>query len=131
MVAIDIETTGLDPKKDAIIEIGAMQFDVKRILGKWTKLINPGRPIPPEITQLTGITNEMVRNSPPIKEVLPEFIEFAGEEPVLGTTWISTWLFCNVLASSNSTKSLTHMNWHRFYCPPSHVIRWLRLVFPW
>jgi ATP-dependent DNA helicase DinG len=84
MVAIDIETTGLDPKKDAIIEIGAMRFDGKRILGKWTKLINPGRPIPPEITQLTGITNEMVRNAPSLKDVLPEFIEFAGEEPVLG-----------------------------------------------
>jgi ATP-dependent DNA helicase DinG len=84
MVAVDIETTGLDPKKDAILEIGALRFEGKRILDRWTKLINPGRPIPPEITQLTGITNEMVRNTPSIKEVLPDFIDFAGKDPVLG-----------------------------------------------
>ena len=84
IVAIDIETTGLDANKDAIIEIGAVKFDGKRVIEKWEKLINPGKPIPPEITQLTGITNEMVRNEPPAKAILPEFVEFVGEDPVLG-----------------------------------------------
>ena len=64
MVAIDIETTGLDPQADAIIEIGAVRFNGHRVEGEWITLINPNRPIPPLITGLTGITNEMVRNAP-------------------------------------------------------------------
>jgi DNA polymerase III epsilon subunit-like protein len=46
MVEIDIKTTGLDPQKDAIIEIAAVLFNGKRIEAEWSKLINPGRPIP-------------------------------------------------------------------------------------
>lgn len=84
IVAIDIETTGLDPRTDAIIEIGAVKFDGKRILGTWQKLINPARVIPAEITQLTGITNEMVRLAPQVRDVLEDFIAFVGDNPVLG-----------------------------------------------
>ncbi len=84
MVAIDIETTGLDPKTDAIIEIGAVKFDGKRELDTWQSLINPGRIIPAEITQLTGITNDMVRNAPVIDDVLNDLIQFTGDLPVLG-----------------------------------------------
>jgi DNA polymerase-3 subunit epsilon/ATP-dependent DNA helicase DinG len=84
IVAIDIETTGLDPRTDSIIEIGAVKFDGKRVIDTWQSLINPARLIPPEITQLTGITNEMVRNSPTIKEKLEDFIGFVGDYPVLG-----------------------------------------------
>ena len=84
MVAIDIETTGLDPNKDAIIEIGAVRFSGRRVEAEWSKLINPGRPIVPFITQLTGITNEMVRNAPPIQAVLQELADFVGDDPVVG-----------------------------------------------
>ena len=54
IVVIDLETTGLDPEKDAIIEIGAVRFTDRRVEGEWNSLINPGRRIPPFITQLTG-----------------------------------------------------------------------------
>ena len=64
IIALDIETTGLDPRKDAIIEIGAVCFDGEKISKTWQSLINPQRPIPPVITQLTNITNEMVINAP-------------------------------------------------------------------
>ncbi len=84
MVAIDIETTGLDPNKDVIIEIGAVRFSGKRVEAEWSKLINPGRPIVPFITQLTGITNEMVRNAPPIHAVIQELADFVGNDPVVG-----------------------------------------------
>lgn len=84
MVAIDIETTGLDFRTDAIIEIGAVKFDGRRVIATWQSLFNPGKPIPPEITQLTGITNEMVRNSPTVKEKLEELIAFVGDHPILG-----------------------------------------------
>jgi DNA polymerase-3 subunit epsilon/ATP-dependent DNA helicase DinG len=84
IVALDIETTGLDPHSDAIIEIGAVRFSGSRVEGEWTTLVNPGRPISNFITQLTGITNEMVRNAPPLKAVLHELVDFVGDAPVLG-----------------------------------------------
>lgn len=84
LVAIDIETTGLDPKKDAVLEIGAVRFKGRRIEGKWTSLINPGRPIPPFITQLTGITNEMVAHAPALPDITHQLAEFIGHLPVIG-----------------------------------------------
>lgn len=84
IVALDIETTGLDPRSDAIIEIGAVRFSGTRVEGEWSTLINPGRPIPGFITQLTGITNEMVRNAPPFKAVIQDLEDFVGGAPVLG-----------------------------------------------
>ncbi len=84
MVALDIETTGLDPQRDAILEIGIVRFSGHRVEAEYSQLINPGRPIPPLITQLTGINNEMVRNAPPIKAVLQDVSNFIGSDPVVG-----------------------------------------------
>jgi ATP-dependent DNA helicase DinG len=84
IVALDIETTGLEPKKDAIIEIGAVCFHGNRIEDEWSSLINPGRKIPPFITQLTGITDHMVLEAPAIKEVLADLQKFVGSRPILG-----------------------------------------------
>jgi DNA polymerase III epsilon subunit family exonuclease len=84
IVAIDLETTGLDPKKDAIIEIGAVRFNGAQIEAEWSTLVNPGRPIPPFITQLTGIHDEDVMRQPFLQEVYPDLLDFVGETPVLG-----------------------------------------------
>ncbi len=84
IVAIDIETTGLDPDKDAIIEIGAVRFNEKRVEDEWTTLINPSRKIPPFITQLTGINDHMVLEAPPIREVLTDLRQFVGDLSILG-----------------------------------------------
>jgi ATP-dependent DNA helicase DinG len=84
IVALDIETTGLDPEKDAIIEIGAVRFTEHRIEGEYSTLINPGRPIPPFITHLTGITDQMVIRSRPIQAVIHELADFVGDAPILG-----------------------------------------------
>ena len=84
LVALDIETTGLDPQTDSIIEIGAIRFNSRRVEGEWSSLINPGRRIPPFITQLTGITDQMVSESPPIRAVLADLTDFAGDAVVLG-----------------------------------------------
>lgn len=84
IIALDIETTGLDPQKDRIIEIGAIRFNASRIEKEWHALINPGRPIPPFITQLTGITDQMLIKAPPIQNILPELEEFIGSDPILG-----------------------------------------------
>lgn len=84
IVALDIETTGLDADKDAIIEIGAVRFKGNRVEDEWTTLIHPGRRIPPFITQLTGITDQMVSQAPPIQAVIHDLANFAGNAPVLG-----------------------------------------------
>ena len=84
IVALDIETTGLDPHRDAIIEIGAVYFDGNEITKRWQSLINPQRLVPPAITQLTGITDEMVKDAPVIKEVIQDFSDFVADLPVIG-----------------------------------------------
>jgi ATP-dependent DNA helicase DinG len=84
MVALDLETTGLDASSDAIIEIGAVRFSGHRKEGEWSTLVNPRRPIPAFVTQLTGITNDMVMRAPTLAEVLPQLEQFVGRDPVLG-----------------------------------------------
>lgn len=84
IVALDIETTGLNPKEDTIIEIGAVRFNDRRIEGEWSTLIHPGRPIPPFITQLTGITDQMVIHAPPIQDMVADLADFVGDIPILG-----------------------------------------------
>ncbi len=84
IIAFDIETTGLDPQRDAIIEIGAVRFKGERIEAEWTSLVNPGRALSPFIIQLTGITDEMLSGAPRITHVLPELEAFVGDDPILG-----------------------------------------------
>lgn len=84
VIALDIETTGLDPKKNAIIEIGLAKYDGKEIINTWESLINPAQPVPDAITQLTGITNEDVRKAPPISAVIQNVSDFIGDLPIIG-----------------------------------------------
>ena len=81
-VVFDLETTGLSPIKDKIIEIGALKVKSGKVVDHFSTFVNPGRPIPYEITRITKITDEMVMNSPPIEEVLPRFLAFI-EDSVL------------------------------------------------
>lgn len=83
-VAVDLETTGLDPKKDRIIEIGAIRVENGDVAGEYQQLVNPGCPIPDFVSDLTGITDEMVEKAPMIGEVLDEFLKFCGELPIVG-----------------------------------------------
>ncbi|MCA9936894.1 MAG: 3'-5' exonuclease, partial [Anaerolineales bacterium] len=63
-VAVDVETTGFDPEREFIIEVGVIVFRDHDILDEFTSLVNPGRDVPPEITRLTGITQAMVDDAP-------------------------------------------------------------------
>ncbi len=83
-VALDIETTGLDPERDAILEIGAVRFKGRRIFDTFSQLVHPGRPIPFKIQQLTGITPADIEDAPPLHAVLPELGRFVGNNPILG-----------------------------------------------
>ena len=82
IVSLDIETTGLDPKNDSIIEIGAVKFNGNRVLDEFSTLINPRKPINSFITNLTGITNAM--NAPLLADVYPQLETFIGDHPILG-----------------------------------------------
>lgn len=79
-VALDLETTGLDASQDAIIEIGAVKFTADRVLERFATLVNPLRPIPARITQITGIRDADVAGAPTLDRVLPELRAFVGSE---------------------------------------------------
>lgn len=83
-VSLDIETTGLDSEKDDILEIGAVRFKGDHTYDTFNQLVNPGRPIPYKIQQLTGITPNDIAGAPSIAEVLPKLRRFVGDSPVIG-----------------------------------------------
>ncbi len=84
IVGIDIETTGLNDERDAIIEIGAVKFKGHRVEDEWTSVINPGRHIPEFITGLTGISDAETRNAPKLRDIIHELEAFVGDAPVVG-----------------------------------------------
>ena len=84
IVSIDIESTGLDENRDAIIEIAAVKFNGRRVENEFTTLINPGKHIPDFITGLTGIDDKMVRDAPRLRDIAHELTAFVGDSPILG-----------------------------------------------
>jgi len=83
-VAIDLETTGLNPDVDEITEIGATRFERDGPSEEFHTLINPGRGIPAEIQQLTGITDADVADAPRFERVVNELATFVGNRAVVG-----------------------------------------------
>ena len=77
-VVFDIETTGFSNTSDEITEIGAVKIRNKEIIDSFGELINPHMPIPLKVQELTGITNDLIKDKPSIDEVLPKFLEFVG-----------------------------------------------------
>ena len=83
-VAIDLETTGFDPVADRIIEVGAVRFDRFGNVRRYQSLVQPGRPIPPFVQSLTGITDDDVANAPFQFEVIEELRAFVDGCEVVG-----------------------------------------------
>ena len=83
-VALDTETTGLSAGSNEIIEIGAVRYRNWEPVEEFSYLIRPARPIPYFITQITGISNAMVRDCPCFCELVDDLMEFIGEGPVVG-----------------------------------------------
>lgn len=82
-IAFDVETTGFSAESDRIIEIGAVKFRNGKVLGKRSWLINPGIPIPETTQRIHGITDKMVKESPPFSKVFPEFARFIKDTMLL------------------------------------------------
>jgi DNA polymerase III subunit epsilon len=82
--AIDLETTGLDARRDVAVAVAVVPFLGGKPAGGYDTLINPGRPIPSASTRIHGITDEMVRAAPRLEEVLDEIDVLCGERVVVG-----------------------------------------------
>lgn len=83
-IALDVETTGLNPARDKVLEIGAAKIQGGKVCETYEALIRTGVPIPERIQQLTGITDEMQKTGRKAEKVFPEFLAFCGDLPVLG-----------------------------------------------
>ena len=83
-VCFDLETTGLDPLYNEIIEIGALKVRDGKVAERFMEFIHPQEEISPMITNLTGITNEMVANASPADTVISDFLEFCEDDVLIG-----------------------------------------------
>ena len=83
-IVIDIETTGLSSNYDDIIELAAIKICEDKIVDEFQSLVNPGYEIGPFITDLTGITNDMLNSAPRIEHILPKYLDFIGDSVVVG-----------------------------------------------
>lgn len=83
-IALDLETTGLDPKRDKIIEIGAIKVIDGEETGEYETFVNPYRTLEERVRELTGIKDDQIASAPGINQVIGDFLDFAEDLPVLG-----------------------------------------------
>ena len=76
---LDLETTGLSFRTEKITEIGIMKVKNHEVIDEFSTFVNPGKPIPQRVVEVTNITDEMVKNAPTIEEILPKVLEFVGD----------------------------------------------------
>ena len=114
-VAFDLETTGLSPESDQMIEIGAVKIHDEKIIGKYNCIIRPEVPVSDFIIELTGITRQMLQNGIPLRKGVEEFLAFSEGFPVLGHNLMFDYSFMKTAANA-CRKPLRGTEW----------IRWLR-----
>ena len=101
-VALDLETTGIDPSRDKIIEIGMARVIDGKITDTYSQLFDPHVRLNDRIVNLTGISNEMLNGMPDINENINEIMDFIGELPLLGHNIIFDYSFLKKAAVNNS-----------------------------
>ena len=92
-VALDLETSGLNPSENQIIEIGMAKVCDGEITETYSRLLNPKEKLSQRIVELTGITDEMVAGQPHVSEVIDEIVSFIGDMPLLGHNIIFDYSF--------------------------------------
>jgi DNA polymerase-3 subunit alpha (Gram-positive type) len=92
-VSLDIETTGLDPKSDKIIEIGAVKVRDMEIVDRFEIYVNPGRLLPEKITEITGISQKDIEGAPAIGQVISAVRDFVGDDILLGHSILFDYSF--------------------------------------
>ena len=99
-VAFDLETTGLSPETDQMIEIGAVKIQDQKIIGKYNCIIRPEVPVSDFIIQLTGITRKMLQNGIPLRTGVEGFLAFSEGFPVLGHNLMFDYSFMKTAANA-------------------------------
>tara|TARA_Y100000310_G_C20677445_1_gene813908 strand:- start:254 stop:832 length:579 start_codon:yes stop_codon:yes gene_type:complete len=107
-VIVDIETTGLSKHRHKITEISAIKFQNGEIIDEFNTLINPETKIPKFITKLTGINNEMVKDSPKIHEVINDFHDFTKDSHFVAHNATFDYNFLNHNLKQHTQKELTN-----------------------
>ena len=92
-VSVDIETTGLKPKLDKIIEIGAIRVTGGKVADAWHSLVNPGRKLSEHTEELTGLSDDILCEAPDIQVVLPDFLDFIRDDVLLGHSVLFDYSF--------------------------------------
>lgn len=92
-IVVDLEMTGLHPKRDKILEIGAVKVLDGKVQETFSHLVNPKVPVSDVIAELTGISDEMAKGARQVDEVMGEFLEFAGEYIWVGHNVIYDYSF--------------------------------------
>ena len=82
-VVLDIETTGFNPQKHKIIEIAVCKVKDGNIIDEYTTFVNPKQPIHHAITEITGITENMLTEAETIDKIIPKLLEFIGNLPIV------------------------------------------------
>ncbi len=111
-IALDIETTGLHPKQDKIIEIGAIKVINGKTISTYETFVNAGKRISPQITQLTGITEAMAAEGKRPATAIRELADFCEELPLLGHNIMFDYSFLKRLAE-NEKVPFQKMGWIR------------------
>ena len=123
-VAIDIETTGLEPKTDKITEIAALKVVDGSVAGRYVTLVNPRRPLGAKIVELTGITDDMLAGAPGIEEVINPLVAFCGELPLLGHNILFDYGFLKRAAVNHGLEfereGIDTLNLCRAFMPPAN-----------
>lgn len=92
-ISIDLETTGLNPKLDKIIEIGAVKVENGVITETFETFVNPGKKLEERIVELTGICDADLADAPYIEEILPKLIDFLGDYTLIGHSILFDYSF--------------------------------------
>ncbi len=103
-VCVDLETTGLNPKTDKIIEIGAVRVENGVRTEAFETFVNPACLLPQKITELTGITDNALKDAPEIADVLPDLMAFLREDVLLGHSVLFDYSFIKKAAVNNRMK---------------------------
>lgn len=98
-VSFDLETTGLDIENDAIIEIGALKVINGKVTERFMEFVKPKKSISPMITNITGITNEMVANARPTEDIIRDFVDFCDDYMLIGHNILFDYKFTKKYAS--------------------------------
>lgn len=98
-IAFDLETTGLKPQENEIIEIGALKVREGKVVDRFMEFIHPLSPISSAISELTGITNDMVATARSCEQVLPDFLDFCEDDVLIGHNVMLDYSFTKCSAS--------------------------------